>query len=143
MPCTDGGAPVTIERLFGFVNEGTTQSAVRQVPCSRSLAKYGALPEAIAWLMYSGSQPSTQTTTSGRVGQRYERRLTVTVGGLNGVSSTGSCGSSRPTPRAPCCCACVRGSPSRGRGERDPRPRADQRRSCRRCCGVHAWTRAA
>ena len=32
MPCTDGGAPVTIDRLFGFVNDGTTQSAVRHVP---------------------------------------------------------------------------------------------------------------
>ena len=36
MPCTDGGAPVTIDRLFGLVNDGTTQSAVRQVPRSRS-----------------------------------------------------------------------------------------------------------
>ncbi len=70
MPCTDGGAPVTIERLLGLVNDGTTQSAVRQVPRSRSDARNGALPEAIAWLMYSGSQPSTQTTTSGCCGQR-------------------------------------------------------------------------
>ena len=70
MPCTDGGAPVTIDRLFGLVNDGTTQSAVRQVPVSRSPARNGARPVAIAWLMYSGSQPSTQTTTSGRGGRR-------------------------------------------------------------------------
>src|SRR5215475_9263081 len=113
MPCTAGGAPVTIDRLFGFVNEGTTQSAVRHVPCSRSAARYGALPEAIAWLMYSGSQPSTQTTTRGRVGQRYERRLTVTVGGLNGVSWGGFSVLRRPTLRAPCCDASAHGSPSR------------------------------
>src|SRR6516225_4118098 len=111
MPCTAGGAPVTIDRLFGFVNEGTTQSAVRQVPCSRSRAKYGAFPEVIAWLMYSGSQPSTQTTTSGRVGQRYERRLTVTVGAFNGGSSTGSSLLESPTPRSRCCDASARGSP--------------------------------
>ena len=36
MPCTDGGAPVTIDRLLGLVNDGTTQSAVRHVPVSRS-----------------------------------------------------------------------------------------------------------
>ena len=70
MPCSEGGAPVTIDRLLGLVNDGMTQSAVRQVPCSRNDASQGAVPEAIAWLMYSGSQPSTHTTTSGSRGQR-------------------------------------------------------------------------
>jgi hypothetical protein len=70
MPCTAGGAPVTIDRLFGLVNDGTTQSAVRQVPVSRNDAMNGARPLAIAWLMYSGSQPSTQAMTSGRAGLR-------------------------------------------------------------------------
>ena len=50
MPCTDGGTPVTIDRLLGLVNDGTTQSAVRQVPRSRSDARNGARPAAIAWL---------------------------------------------------------------------------------------------
>jgi hypothetical protein len=31
--------------LFGFVNDGTTQSAVRHVPFSRRLAMNGARPE--------------------------------------------------------------------------------------------------
>ncbi len=51
MPCTDGGAPVTIDRLLGLVNDGTTQSAVRQVPRALSDARNGALPASIAWLM--------------------------------------------------------------------------------------------
>ena len=51
MPCTAGGAPVTIDRLLGLVNEGTTQSAVRQVPRSVSEARNGARPASIAWLM--------------------------------------------------------------------------------------------
>ena len=70
MPCTAGVVPVTIDRLLGLVNDGITQSAVRQTPRSRSDAKYGARPAAIAWLMYSGSQPSMQTTTSGCRGAR-------------------------------------------------------------------------
>ena len=32
MPCTEGGTPVTIERLFGLVKHGTTQSAISAVP---------------------------------------------------------------------------------------------------------------
>jgi hypothetical protein len=39
MPCTDGGTPVTIDRLFGFVNDGTTQSAVNTVPKDDSVEK--------------------------------------------------------------------------------------------------------
>ena len=92
MPCTAGGAPVTIDRLFGLVNDGTTQSAVRHVPVSRNPAMNGTRPLAIAWLMYSGSQPSTQTTTSGRDGLRYVRPLTVIDAGINGISSKWGCG---------------------------------------------------
>ena len=50
MPWTDGGAPVTIDRLFGFVNDGITQSAVRQVPRPFKPAIHGAAPAVIAWL---------------------------------------------------------------------------------------------
>src|SRR5438045_206833 len=41
MPCTDGGAPVTIERLLGFVKDGITQSPTSEVPGARR-----ALPRA-------------------------------------------------------------------------------------------------
>jgi hypothetical protein len=51
MPCTDGGAPVTIDRLLGLVNDGTTLSAVRQVPFCESDAKNGARPAEIACVM--------------------------------------------------------------------------------------------
>ncbi|EEF26176.1 conserved hypothetical protein [Ricinus communis] len=48
MPCTDGGTPVTIDRLFGLVNDGTTQSPSSTVPSERKLARNGALPARIA-----------------------------------------------------------------------------------------------
>ena len=32
MPCTAGGTPVTIDRLFGLVKLGTTQSATTALP---------------------------------------------------------------------------------------------------------------
>ena len=32
MPCTEGGTPVTIDRLFGLVKLGITQSAMSTVP---------------------------------------------------------------------------------------------------------------
>ena len=44
MPCTDGGTPVTIERLLGLVKDGTTQSARRFVPSRRMPANQGAMP---------------------------------------------------------------------------------------------------
>ena len=44
MPCTAGGAPVTMERLFGLVNEGTTQSPLNAVPGPSSFAMNGATP---------------------------------------------------------------------------------------------------
>ena len=67
MPCTDGGTPVTMDRLFGLVKLGMTQSAMKQVPApASSLPKNGALPAAMAAAMYSNWQPSTHTTTSGR-----------------------------------------------------------------------------
>ena len=37
MPCTDGGAPVTIDRLFGLVKLGITQSATSAVPLREHL----------------------------------------------------------------------------------------------------------
>mgnify|MGYP001366545359 CR=1 FL=1 len=47
-PQTLGGTPVTIDRLLGLVNDGTTQSAVRQVPRSASPANHGAAPAPMA-----------------------------------------------------------------------------------------------
>src|SRR5664279_5352444 len=44
MPWTEGGAPVTIDRLLGLVKDGTTQSAVRHVPRCASDARNGARP---------------------------------------------------------------------------------------------------
>jgi len=49
IPCTDGGTPVTIDRLLGLVNDGTTQFAVMHVPRSRSDASHGARPAWIVW----------------------------------------------------------------------------------------------
>ena len=37
MPCTEGGAPVTIDRLFGLVKLGITQSATSAVPVAQHL----------------------------------------------------------------------------------------------------------
>jgi hypothetical protein len=48
MPCTAGGTPVTIERLFGLVKLGTTQSARRFVPPGSARASQGMAPAAIA-----------------------------------------------------------------------------------------------
>ena len=48
MPCTDGGAPVTMERLFGLVKAGTTPSASRTVPLSRTLERNGMAPAFMA-----------------------------------------------------------------------------------------------
>jgi hypothetical protein len=39
MPCTDGGAPVTIDRLFGLVKLGTTQSPSSDVPRSHIVVR--------------------------------------------------------------------------------------------------------
>src|ERR1700733_8490223 len=77
IPWTEGGAPVTIERLFGFVKEGMTESPVRTVPKEVRSARKGALPTEIAWLMYSCSHPSMQTTIVGFDGNRYVLLLTV------------------------------------------------------------------
>jgi hypothetical protein len=66
MPCTAGGTPVTIDRLFGFVKLGTTHSPLSDVPGRSSVAKKGATPAAAAISRYSYAQPSTQTTTTGR-----------------------------------------------------------------------------
>ncbi len=49
MPCTEGGAPVTIDRLFGLVKLGTTQSATSAVPCASVRFSHGAWPAATAW----------------------------------------------------------------------------------------------
>ncbi len=51
MPCTAGGTPVTIDRLFGLVKLGTTQSPINEVPCSTRRFSVGATPAWIAWLM--------------------------------------------------------------------------------------------
>jgi hypothetical protein len=49
MPCTLGGAPVTMDRLLGLVKLGTTQSATRPVPCARVRLSQGMWPVATAW----------------------------------------------------------------------------------------------
>ena len=44
MPWTDGGAPVTIDRLFGFVKLGMTQSATSAVPSASTVRSQGMRP---------------------------------------------------------------------------------------------------
>ncbi len=51
MPCTDGGAPVTIDRLFGLVKLGTTQSPIRAVPSASTRFMNGIWPPATACAM--------------------------------------------------------------------------------------------
>ncbi len=51
MPCTEGGAPVTIERLFGLVKLGTTQSPTSAVPSAKTRFIQGMWPPATAWAM--------------------------------------------------------------------------------------------
>ena len=51
MPCTEGGTPVTIDRLFGFVKLGTTQSPSSDVPCSQARFRNGATPACTACVM--------------------------------------------------------------------------------------------
>ena len=51
MPCTDGGAPVTIDRLFGLVKLGMTQSATSVVPVASTSFSHGTWPCATAWAM--------------------------------------------------------------------------------------------
>src|SRR6201996_3592294 len=58
MPCTDGSTPVTIDRLFGFVNDGITQSPRNAAPLSSIEPINGATPAATAASRYANSQPS-------------------------------------------------------------------------------------
>ena len=51
MPCTEGGTPVTIDTLFGFVKLGTTQSPISELPCSSMRCRNGAAPAWMAWVM--------------------------------------------------------------------------------------------
>ncbi len=51
MPCTAGGRPVMIERLFGLVKLGITHSAMRLAPVFMKRAKVGATPASIAFSM--------------------------------------------------------------------------------------------
>ena len=44
MPCTLGGTPVTMDRLFGFVKVGTTQSATTAVPSASTRFIHGMQP---------------------------------------------------------------------------------------------------
>ena len=48
IPCTAGGWPVTIDRLFGLVKLGTTQSARRSEPPLIFSARKGMCPPAMA-----------------------------------------------------------------------------------------------
>ena len=58
MPCTFGGAPVTIDMLFGFVNVGIAASAMAKKPSDMILAMLGNNPANTPCEMYRGSQPS-------------------------------------------------------------------------------------
>ena len=51
MPCTAGGWPVTIDRLFGFVKLGTTQCPRRSAPFFSAFSRYGICPPAMACSM--------------------------------------------------------------------------------------------
>ncbi len=51
MPCTEGGAPVTIDRLLGLVKLGTTQSASSAVPSDNTRFRCGMRPPATACAM--------------------------------------------------------------------------------------------
>jgi hypothetical protein len=78
MPCTAGGTPVTIDRLLGLVNVGTTASTSSAVPFASTSASHGAAPLSTTRVTYSGSHPSTHTTTTGPSGHRYRRPFTTT-----------------------------------------------------------------
>ena len=49
MPCTLGGAPVTMLRLLGLVKVGTTQSATSPVPSAKVRFIHGMWPPKVAW----------------------------------------------------------------------------------------------
>ena len=51
MPCTAGGRPVMMDRLFGLVKLGITHSAIRLAPFVMNRAKVGATPASIAFSM--------------------------------------------------------------------------------------------
>src|SRR5437879_2375267 len=117
MPWTAGDAPVTIERLFGFVKLGTTDRATRYTPSSRKRARAGVTRSASPRSKYSGSDPSMQTTTTGQRGARYSRPLTTTVAAeLMGATDTTA---RRPLTKGrfrPRCRATARRRPDRGDG---------------------------
>jgi hypothetical protein len=48
MPWMEGGAPVTMETLFGFVNVGTTASTIRDVQPGSVDASQGIAPASTA-----------------------------------------------------------------------------------------------
>ena len=78
IPWTDGGTPVTIETLFGFVNVGIAASTLRTRPARTIDARNGAASPSTAASTYSLDEPSKQTTIVGRWGIRYSRPLTWT-----------------------------------------------------------------
>src|SRR5919197_3392319 len=77
IPCTAGGTPHTIDRLFGFVKEGICERPTSTDPRSPISRTCGARPRSNAAHTYSGSQPSMHTTSAGADGTRYARPLTV------------------------------------------------------------------
>ena len=70
MPWTLGGAPVAIDMLLGQVKLGMPQCATPLKPESMKRATLGMHPAARAAAKYSGSPPSTHTTTTGESGTR-------------------------------------------------------------------------
>lgn len=65
----DGGAPVIMETLFGFVNEGMALFAGAWKPFSVNDWRVGRIPDLMPSSRYSGSKPSMQTTTVGCLGR--------------------------------------------------------------------------
>ena len=65
----DGGAPVMMETLLGFVNEGMALCAVVWKPFEMNDWRVGRMPDLMPLSRYSGSNPSTQTTTVGFLGR--------------------------------------------------------------------------
>src|SRR5580658_10148921 len=88
MPCTDGGAPVTIETLFGLVKVGIAASAAPSQPSCAKPAIVGRMPSLMPCSTYAGSNPSTQITTTGRSGTRYRRPFSSIVSAISAPSAS-------------------------------------------------------
>ena len=68
-----------IETLFGFVKEGMQLFAVAWKPLSMNFLNVGKRPLSTPDCRYSGSNPSTQIITVGRVGKKYSLECRVNL----------------------------------------------------------------